>query len=1037
MPLRHRHSRLRAPRWGVAVAVMAMASLPASAAWSAAPPSLWERVDLESRDGHDGLSNSTAFDLIQDHSGYLWIGGNDGLVRYDGSAAAIFRHLPDDATSLSNNTVRRLLEDRDQRLWVRTAVGLDRYQSSSNQFRHYPIQAQQLLEDRFGLLVASHTGLHRYDPVADAFQTLTPFPLAGQDSPSPSDPVWGLFQSRAGVIWLSTQAGHLFWWSPGGTVRHRRLPWRGLVILHEDPKGRLWIGHDSGIAVIDPIDPSDPSDPRIIDHEPFRRLDGAIITARHDLGDGVWLGGTGLYRTDDRGTSVTPIGIGNDPLALPIRSILVDREGLTWLATPHGLRFHSPYAKRWLHIGGAATNPGAAMTLGGDAVMAVARGPEHQLWLGTLDGGVDGVSYDTDDNVVVARQSAAPEMPCPDQVWALLRDTVERLWVGSGHGLCVNVAGHQRRISLAQAATTAAEPTVFALQQDATGALWVGTSGGLFRVDHQTLIGRRFDAIDSGRSGTGTIAGLLVSADGWVWVATAGGDVYRIDPTTLGVHFFALGDSPKFRGSEGFWALADVGDGRLWLGSDRGLFLFDPTSGSLAALADDHGMLTVAVYAILRDERGSLWLSTRNGLLRHDNPLSVSPGAAWIRHYTSDDGLPFDEFNRRAAVAGPDGWLTFGGMAGIVRFRPSEFRDNPHAPSVLVTAIERYRFDGPPQRRQPVDGVASLAVADAGFAVHFTALTYVDARRAQLFYKMEGIDSDWVLANTDRRARYPALGPGRYAFHVRAANADGVWNRQGATVSILVPTPWWATSWFRLGLGLIGLGALVATLHRIATGSLRRRVSALELDQRVRAERERISRDLHDNVGAQVSTLLAAVELVGMKASRGDLVHLQSDLADLHDDAQHTLSQLRETVSSLRQERICLRDLIGQVQDDLHSRQRVLPKPMLRCRAAGDLSITLGSVQARHLFRVIQEAVSNAIRHANATEVLVVVRSDAETGVLVSICDDGVFQPAALDHDGYGLTSMRSRVAEIGARLSLQGTANGTTIEVVLPGKLT
>ncbi len=960
-----------------------------------------------------GLPQNTAFDVIQDHRAFLWVGTNDGLARYDGRTFEVFRHRQDDPASLSHNTVRRLFEDRRRRLWIRTEAGLDRYDPRDDTFHHYPLQAQQVFEDESGLIVASHSGLHRYDESSDQFETVAAFPFAGDiGSPSASNPVWGLRRSRSGTTWLTTQQGDLLGLFADGSTRQLRLPGRPATLLHEDADGRLWVGHDTGIALVDP------AGPHVIPHEPFRNVRGSVFAFARGQDDEVWFGGTSLYRSNARGTEVAAIDSGDEPLATPIRSILVDREGLVWLATPRGLRFHSAYAKRWVHAGKSASD---GATLNGEVVMALARQSQGRLWVGTLDGGIDHAPGDDADGVVNDRRSAAGA-GCPDQVWALLPDSHRRLWVGSGHGLCVEENGTQRRVRLA-----ATEPVVFTLLDDRAGGIWAGTTVGLFRVDSRTLAVRRLTGV-----GGGNVEGLFAAADGAVWAGTTPSDLYRIDPATLEIRHFPLQASGEFRGSEGFWTFADAGDGRLWLGSDRGLFLFDPVSGTLDAFDERRGVPMAPVYAILRDARGSLWLSTRNGLLRHDNPLAATGSPALVRHYTTDDGLPFAEFNRRAAVAGAGGWLAFGGMGGVVTFRPEEFRDNPHAPPVHILGVERVRRDGPPVTARPIDGVVRLAVGDAGFVVRFTAPSFADAHREQLRYRMDDVDPDWVTASSDRLARYPALRPGRHTFRVRAANGDGAWNLEGATLTVLVPAPWWATWWFRAGAGITGLAALVAALRWWLTRPLRRRVRALELDQRVRAERERISRDLHDNVGAQVATLLASIELAGLRAGRGETGPLQHVLSGLRDEARRTIAQLRETVWSLRQEHISLRDLVGQVQDDLRNRQRAMTQPLLTCESAGDPSIELGSEKALHLFRIVQESVTNAIRHAGASTVRVAIASDS-AGTRVSIHDDGVFRAPPEDHQGSGLAGMRSRADEMGATLHCRGTAHGTTIEVVLP----
>ena len=965
-------------------------------------------------DGHVGLPQNTAFDVLQDHRAFLWVGTNDGLARYDGRAFEVFRHRQDEPASLSHNTVRRLFEDRRRRLWIRTEAGLDRLDPRDDTFRHYPLQAQQLFEDEAGLIVASHSGLHRYDESADQFATVAVFPLAGDlASPSPADPVWGLRRSRSGTTWLTTQRGYLLGLFADGSTRRLRLPGLQATVLNEDPLGRLWVGHDAGIALIDP------EGPRLIEHHPFGDVRGPVIAFGRGQGDEVWFGGRMLYRSNAHGTAVTPVEVGADPLATPVRSILVDREALVWLATPRGLRFHNPYAKRWAHSGKSASGGSA---LRGDVVMALAPRSENQLWVGSLDGGLDRAPVAHADGAVSGRRVVAGAA-CPNQIWALLPDSQQRLWVGSGHGLCVEEQGTMRRVSLG-----ATQPVVFTLLDDRAGGIWAGTTVGLFRLDSRTLTVRRLAEV-----GGGNVEGLFVASDGRVWAGTSRSDLYRIDPATLDTRHYPLQASGEFRGSEGFWTIAETGEGRLWLGSDRGLFLFDPASGALDAFDERRGVPAAPVYAIHRDGQGSLWLSTRNGLLRLDHPLAATAGTALVRHYTTDDGLPFAEFNRRAAVAGADGWLAFGGMGGVVTFRPDEFRDNPHAPPVHILDVERVRRDGPPVPARPIDNVVRLSVGDAGLVVRFTAPSFADAHREQLRYRMDDVDPDWVTASSDRTARYPALPPGRHTFRARAANGDGAWNLEGATLTVLVPTPWWAAWWFRAGAGVTGLAALVAALRWLLTRRLRRRVRALELDQRVRTERERISRDLHDNVGAQVATLLASIELAGLRAGRGETGPLQHVLSDLREDARRTLAQLRETVWSLRQDQISLRDLVGQVQDDLRNRQRAMTQPLFMCESSGDLSIELGSEKALHLFRIAQESVTNAVKHAGASTVRVEISSDAGTGTRISIHDDGAFRAPPEDHQGSGLSGMRSRAEEMGATFDCRGTAQGTTIEVALP----
>lgn len=727
-------------------------------------------LTFEDRDVLQGLPHHVAFDVAQDRQGFLWIGTNDGLVRFDGYSVHIFRHRPDEAGSLSNNTVRRILADRHGRLWVRTEAGLDRYDRDAGRFHRYPIVPWQFVEDGTGqLVVASARGLHRYNPDADRFDNFARLP-PGLGWPETDDRVWGACRAADGGFWFSTEDGVLFHVAPDGSATRTALPWQETVVLKEDARGRLWIGHRDGLTLFDP------RHGRPLSHPPFAGIPGPVLSLYDDLGETTWIGGAALHVVAADASTVTSVPLGTDPLAAPVRSLVVDREGLVWLATPRGVRFHNPYRKRWGRAGGGST------------VMAVEPIAGDRWWLGALDAGL---AWLTNGGGVTPHRgrAAAPTPSCLQRIWALLPVTLDEVWVGSDAGLCRRSRTGVEAVQLPPADPHAHQPAVFALRRDRTGTVWAGTTAGLYAVDPRHGHARRIPGVGDEHDGRINIEGLLVAADGTVWAGTSRSDLHQVDSHSRATRYFPVGDTAALRGSEGFWALAEVGDGRLWLGSDRGLFVFDPASGVLDAVGEDRGMPAVPIYAILHDERGSLWLSTNHGLLRHDNPLTATRSTALVRHYTASDGLPFVEFNRRAGAAGPDGWLAFGGMGGVVRFRPAEFRDNPYPPLVHVLDVERARFDGPSIHTTPRDRRIALSTRDASFTIHFTAPTFADPHRAAFSYRLDPVDPDWVSAAADRRARYSGLAPGTYTFRVRAANADGVWNREGAALTVLVPAP--------------------------------------------------------------------------------------------------------------------------------------------------------------------------------------------------------------------------------------------------------
>ncbi len=973
------------------------------------------------RDRRDGLPHNAVFSILQDRQGFLWVGTNDGLARYDGQHFEVFRHRPGDTTSLANSTVRRLHEDREGRLWIRTEVGLDRLDQSLAIFRHFPLNAQQLLERANGaLIVAAHEGLFVHDATTDRFSRVHTFPIdRAAASPGPADPVWGLAEAADGGYWVSTQQGFLFRLGRDGRVVQRRLPWRDAAVFREIRPGILWIGHRDGLSVYDT------NTERPVAHAAFSGVRGQVITYQQQ-GATVWFAGSHLYESDSTGTVLREVELDGHPLAAPVWAVLRDREGLTWLGTPQGLRFQDPYAKHWMTVGNLEV---ARENAERDAVMALIANQSAGVLIGSLRG-IRRTSQSGPPAFSPKRTNAPGESACGARVWALLASGRDGAWVGSEDGLCHVSATGTFRIRLPARLPLEGTPTVFALSRDSAGGVWIGTSAGLYQLDSVHGAANRIAGIGDERDGRVNVEGLMVDRRGTLWIGTSRSDVYRVDPRTRAVRYFAVGDAAGLRGSEGFWTMAEVGDGRLWLGSDRGLYLFDPARGTLEHAGENRGMPDQPVYAILRDELGALWLSTGNGLIRHDNPSSATSTSAFIRHFTRDDGLPFAEFNRRAAATGADGSLYFGGMGGVVRFHPGRFLDNPNPPRARVERVERLRADGRLQAPEHVRDSVRLSSVDAGVILTFTAPTFSNPHRVRFTYRMDGVDPEWVHAGLERRVRYPRLRPGRYVFRVRAANADGVWGPDVSPFTLVVPPAWWQTWWFRLLAGALTISLLVWGIRWVVTRPLRRRLRTLELEQRLHRERERISRDLHDHVGAQVTTLLAGIDLSQLHAQHGALPEVQHTLSALREDTQRTMAQLRDTVWSLQHGVMSIASLLGQVQQHMQERRRFVARPVLLVESRGDLGALIHAEHALHVFRVAEEAVSNAIRHAGAATV--VVRLDVLVGpsLSLSIHDDGTFVDASPGHAGSGLRSMRQRAEDIGGSLRVQREVTGTTISL-------
>lgn len=957
----------------------------------------------------DGLSHNVVFALLQDRAGHLWIGTIDGLNRYDGRSFRIYRHDPDDPASLSNSTVRDLWQGGDGSLWVRTAAGLDRLDPLSGAVRRYPVRAWQLATGpEGGLLVAAVEGLLRYDAEADRFVSVD---TVAETAWPEADPAWGLVVDRRGRSWIGTRSGQLVEVDRDGSVRHYPSPWQQLAICCDDAAGRLWIGHSEGLGFYDPeLDRFTPVGP----------LGGPVVAAARSSDQGMWLGGEGLIRVE-AGQEVVAAAERSDA---PVWALLEDREGALWVGTTGGLRYFDPYRKPFRAF---RHEPDSPESVPGDAVSALTVASDGTLWVGTLDAGIarfDPGSDADSDRAVRFPLPTGTGVPCAGGVWSLAALRPGEIWIGTDAGLCAldPGTGRFRPIGLG----TERERPVIGPLLVAPDAVWAGSSRGLYRVDPDGAVAVLVLADVA-------VQGLAHGRDGALWIGTADSELYRLDPGTTTAERVAAATAGAL-GSEGYWGIAERPGGDLWLASDRGLVIFEPSTGRLAPHPATEHLPSAAVYALVDGVEGATWLSTNHGLLRL-RPTVSAPGLDGLRRYGVADGVVAEEFNRRAVAAFPDGRLAFGAMGGLTVFDPRAMDDNPHPPPIAIDTLERFRRDGTVRQSVRAGQTVRLPWDDTGLVIEFAALTFSSPERVTYAYRLDGVDEQWIRGEGEGRARYPALAPGTYRFSVRAANGDGVWNHEGAHLEIVVPPPWWATIWFR-SIVLVGmLAGLVAAVRQVSTRSLRRRLDELERERRVRLERERISRDLHDNVGSQVATILSGLELARLSARSGEGERAQQLLDSLGQDARRTMAELRDTVWSLHSERVTVADLAERLREAMLERGRYAEDVVLLVEAAGDAERSLDASVALELFRIAQEAVSNALRHSGSARVRVVLDAPAGGDVALTVLDEGRFRTPDAGQRGHGLDNMRARAERVGGTFSLDTTEAGTTVSVRIAGE--
>ncbi len=813
------------------VAASACLSLLAlSAPVQAAPPSFppgstlrFKRLGIE-----NGLAQSSVQAIVQDPQGYMWLGTEDGLQRYDGYDFTTYRHDPADPGSLADNAVNALTVQPDGTLWIATQeVGLDRFDPGSSHFVHY-----------------------QHNPT-------DPRSLADNQ-------VYTLLQDRAHQLWVGTAQGLDLLQKDGG-FRHYHVPTPAansdeVRSLYQADDGRLWIGTTHGLYYLDPaqahLQAFTPTTP-ITSAELAGVFNESPVHVLHGAADGgLWIGcGRGLVLLDKHGGVQRFFqhqpGDAGSLVNDHVFAILQDADGSLWLGTLGGLSHYDPTQQRFSSNIHDATDPGS---LSVDDIYTLYRDAQGLLWIGTGSGGVDIYNPATRVFGFYRHRQGDPNSLAANLVWDVYKDARGELWVATDAGITrMDVSReHYRQYKLGERpANHRDDELVNAIYGDKHGGIWAGSDYGLYRYLPTTDGFKRYaltvggedsngdvvtDVLDDSRdrlwvsTGAGlvlfdaasggvrrflhdplradslpddAVQALCETPDGHIWVATANG-LGSFDGTHDRFHIYRQDakDPQSLSFDNVQFCHADAAGG-LWAGTASGLDYLDPKTGKFRRYFVADGLPTNNVYTVLPDTNGGIWISTDNGLAR----LDAASGT--IRVYSVSDGLQSDEFNGGAAFAASDGELFFGGINGLTSFRPADLARSPHAPDVAITRFMK-------------QGIAVPLITPAGPVAHvdvnyrqnflnfeFTAFDYQAPESDSFSYKLEGFDADWHTLRGRHQATYTNLDPGEYLLRVRGTNADGNWSGAETTLAIRVLPPPWRSWWAWL---LYAAGSFVALM---------------------------------------------------------------------------------------------------------------------------------------------------------------------------------------------------------------------------------
>jgi len=944
----------------------------------------------------EGFFKGSVYAIAQTPDGYLWMGTEFGLARFDGIRTIEWQ--PPKGEHLPGGRIRSLLAARDGRLWIGTDEGLASWKGEK--LNHYAELAGKfvlsILEDHEGTIWAAAWGVESTD---GRLCTIRDGRVGcyGEDGRL-SNGIDGLYEDRGGKLWAGNVDG-VWRWKPEPA---KFFPMSIVTSsFAEGNDGELFITTLDGIKTLI----NEQAGPYLVraagEQSKFGKLlrdrDGGLWVGTYDGGLlHVHHGRTDRFRHSD--------GLSSDNVLY----LFEDREGSIWVGTRNGLDRFREFA-----VPAITEKQGLSNSFVGSILQA----RDGSIWLGTLNG------LDRWKNGEVAVYGKRDGLPDPS-VLSLFEDQAGRIWVSTRRGVAYLERSKFVRVP------KIASGSVVCIVGDGAGGVWISDQLSLYHLHGRTVV----EEIPWIKLGHKDFAWTILPdpVRGGLWLGfRQGGVAYFKDHSVR----LSYGREQGFgQGQVSGLKLED--DGAIWAATGDGLNLI--RNGHTLRLSTANGLPCDLVHWVVEDNDHFFWLYTACGVVRvahselerwaADPKTSVSTTILDNADGVQSSVAPTDSNPMVAKSA--DGKIWFVPNEGVSVIDPRHLPFNNIPPPVHIEQIlaDDKLYDVRPGIDLPAK------VRDV--RIDYTALSLVAPEKIHFKYKLEGQDRDWKEVINDRQAKYTNLAPKHYRFHVLASNNSGVWNEEGAMLDFVIPPMWYQTSWFRAAC-MTAFLAIIWGIYQLRVRQLAAQFN-MRLEERV-AERTRVARDLHDTLLQSFQALLPSLQAgINMLAARP--ADARRTLESAADHASQAIAEGRDAVQGLRMSTVEKNDLalaIRTIGEELAS-AATNTSPKFNVVVEGTTR-NLHPILRDEVYRLSVEALRNAFRHAAAQNVEVEIRYD-ERYFRLRIRDDGKGIPSdVLSGDGreghYGLPGMKERAKLVGGKLTIWTELDsGTEIELVIPG---
>lgn len=776
-------------------------------------------------DLNEGISQLSVMDIYQDSKGYLWFATKNGLNRFNGKEYVIYRREDGNEQSLSGNSIASVTEDQDGYLWVGTNNGLNRIDLNTDRIKRYNSGANGLTQssitkvysDAAGYLwVGTWGGLYRFNREEDRFERIL------LDNNLEDISVSALFEDSAGRYWIGTRdKGVYLCDNQMNIISHftresKNMPLNNnnITSIYEDTQKQIWIGSKYGLNKVNLRENevlSFTSENSKLSNNTVRCLvewEGKLLVGTFD----------GIFALDPESGQIIKVAgyddINHSLSHYSVYAFCVDHDHTLWVGTfAGGINYLNKFTNRFvLH------RPEDELNIRTGIYGAITYESPSDLWIATEGYGLLNYNYQTNTSHYYLID--------PSAHFAFNTNIIKSVFYEDGYVWCGTTKGEIYKFNIRTKTFSLyhkypVEYSIYSIIRDRKGNLWVGgasTEFGLTCFVNDRLVTTLTNNVDEPFY-LSNVRCILEEEDGVLLLGSTADGLLRFDTNKKQLTKYsneATVESYRIPNNY-ISAIVRTKSGEIWVSTyGGGIFQFDKTEHVKRVMTAGDGLLDNNICSLVESSDRKLWMSTVNGLIMFD------PVGGEVRNYHRHNGIDIREFTLHSGIALPDGNLCFAGSNGFVTFQVAAMDKNENIPSVV---LEQLSVNNRPIEVGDESGILDkvldsmdtirLLYNENNFSITYQALNYIYSTQNQYAYKLEGYDADWNYVGGRNSAFYTNLSPGKYVFHVKGSNNDGVWNEQGRSLTIIVQPPLWRT-WYAYLFYVIALAVIsYAILHYV------------------------------------------------------------------------------------------------------------------------------------------------------------------------------------------------------------------------------